>query len=310
MQYFGVDIGGTEVKLGIINNEGTIIASKNYAVAFDDYVTPILETVKKAMVHFLDEQNIPASTLAGIGVSATGQVDAYLGKVIGTGGNIKNYCGAEIKKELEDMFQLPCHVMNDANCMLLGEVWKGAAKGVQNVVAFTVGTGVGGGILVDGHMLLGKRGIAGEIGHFSIKKDGIPCACGNAGCFERYASTTALIERVQALHLPELEGIELTGKVIFDYAHKQHPEITRIIEAWIHDIVSGCVSLVHIFNPELVVIGGGVSKQEALFIQPIQKEIAKRVMPRFQEDVQVCAAQLGNLAGIMGAVYNFIQQEQ
>ena len=145
--YLGIDIGGTAVKLGIVDEAGTVLAKAEESVSFDGYRTPILTTVLKAAQAFLAAQSVPAKSLAGIGVSATGQIDSRKGIVAGTCGNLPNYIGAPIKAELEKTFGLPVTVANDANCMTLGEVWVGGAQGYTDVIGVTLGTGVGGGIL-------------------------------------------------------------------------------------------------------------------------------------------------------------------
>ena len=185
--YLGIDIGGTAVKLGIVDEAGMVLAKAEESVSFDGYRTPILTTVLKAAQAFLAAQSIPAESLVGIGVSATGQIDSRKGIVAGTCGNLPNYIGAPIKAELEKTFGLPVTVANDANCMTLGEVWVGGAQGYTDVIGVTLGTGVGGGILTGGRLLEGARGLGGELGHYRTHAlDGVDCTCGAKGCWERY----------------------------------------------------------------------------------------------------------------------------
>ena len=153
-QYLGIDIGGTAVKLGLVDEQGQVLARQEQSVSFDDYKTPILDTVLAAAQQFVADH--PAE-LSGIGVSATGQIDSRKGIVAGTCGNLPNYIGSPIKASLEQVFHLPVTVANDANCMTLGEVWAGAAKGYTDVIGVTLGTGVGGGILTGGRLLEGAR---------------------------------------------------------------------------------------------------------------------------------------------------------
>lgn len=305
--YLGVDIGGTAVKMGIVSINGEVIKSNSYDVAFDSYETPIIETVKKSIDMFLKDSCIDMNDLKGIGVSATGQIDTYKGKVIGVGGNIKNWCGTEIKKELEDKYGIKTTVVNDANCMVIGEQWTGSARGLKNVIGITVGTGVGGGIIIDSNILLGNIGIAGELGHFSIEANGKKCTCGNIGCYEQYASMTALVKEVKS-RFEELENIsftkdEVNGKEIFNEVKNGNESIIRIVDEWINNIGKGLVSLTHIFNPEIILIGGGVSKQEELFIKPLREYVLNHVMEKFAVNLKVEAAKLGNDAGLVGAVY-------
>ena len=152
-QYFGIDIGGTTVKLGIVDETGRVLLKGEESVSFDGYQTPVLTTVRRAAKEFLTTNAISVESLAGIGVSATGQLDSRKGIVAGTCGNFPNYINSPIQAELERLFGLPVTVANDANCMLLGEVWAGAAKGYTDVIGVTLGTGVGGGILTGGRLL-------------------------------------------------------------------------------------------------------------------------------------------------------------
>lgn len=303
MNYLGVDIGGTAVKLGIVTQEGKILSTYHKEVAFDGYVTPIIETVKSAIDEFLEREKINACELLGIGVSATGQIDYHRGIVIGVGGNIKNWCQTNVKQELEQKYGLKTTVVNDANCMILGEKWLGCAKDYQHVIGITIGTGVGGGILVNGDILQGAIGIGGEIGHFLIDANGVSCSCGNVGCYECYASMTALVKRVRE-EMSELE--EVNGKVIFELLEAGNEKIKQIVQEWIVHISKGLVSLVHLFNPEMIVIGGGVCQQEARFITPVREYVLSHVMEQFKKGLEVEAAMLGNQAGLVGAVYYHI----
>ena len=307
MKYLGIDIGGTSVKLGLVTDKGKILASDNYEVAFDNYKTPIFETVKKSIERFLKDNSINKNELMGIGVSATGQVNSNTGVIVGVGGNIKNWCNTEIKKELEEIYNLKTTVINDANSMVIGEQWIGKAKNYKNIIGITIGTGVGGGIIVNSNVLLENIGIAGELGHFSINSNGKVCTCGNIGCYEQYASMTALIKNVKEKYSDigklSISKDEINGKYIFDELEKGNKELASVVINWIEDIGKGLVSLTHIFNPEIIIIGGAVSKQEKLFIKPVRSYVLSHVMQKFGENLKVEAAELENSAGLVGAVY-------
>ncbi|MBS5307455.1 ROK family protein [Clostridium tertium] len=307
MKYLGIDIGGTSVKLGLVTDKGKILASDNYEVAFDNYKTPIFETVKKSIERFLKDNSINKNELMGIGVSATGQVNSNTGVIVGVGGNIKNWCNTEIKKELEEIYNLKTTVINDANSMVIGEQWIGKAKNYKNIIGITIGTGVGGGIIVNSNVLLGNIGIAGELGHFSINSNGKVCTCGNIGCYEQYASMTALIKNVKEKYSDignlSISKDEINGKYIFDELEKGNKELESVVINWIEDIGKGLVSLTHIFNPEIIIIGGAVSKQEKLFIKPVRNYVLSHVMQKFGENLKVEAAELENSAGLVGAVH-------
>ena len=302
-QYFGIDIGGTAVKLGIVDETGRVLLKGEESVSFDGYQTPVLTTVRKAAKEFLTAQAIPVENLSGIGVSATGQIDSRKGIVAGTCGNFPNYINSPIQAELERLFGLPVTVANDANCMTLGEVWVGGAQGYTDVIGVTLGTGVGGGILTGGRLLEGARGLGGELGHYRTHAlDGVPCTCGATGCWERYAATTALVRAAQ-----EKNPAWTDGRAIFAAAEAGNPEVLALLDTWTDEIAQGLAGMVHIFNPQLILIGGGVSAQQKLLIEPIAAKVRASVMPAFAEGLEIRAAQLHNDAGMVGAVYYFRQ---
>ena len=275
--YLGVDIGGTAVKLGLVDENGRVLRRAERSVSFDGYKTPILDTVQAAIHEFLTAD---APRLEGIAVSATGQIDSRRGVVAGTCGNFPGWIGVDIKGTLERAFGLPVTVANDANCMLLGEVWAGAAKGYTDVIGVTLGTGVGGGILTGGRLLEGARGLG--------------------GCYERYAATTALVRSAQKAGLDAPDG-----RAIFEAAAAGDARTLAVLNGWINEIAQGLAGLVHIFNPQLILIGGGVSAQQALLIDPLAAQVRKSIMPAFAEGLEVRAAALQNDAGLVGAVYYF-----
>lgn len=295
-----IDIGGTSVKLGLVDESGVIHARHEASVSFDGYKTPILDTVLKEAQAFLKREH---AQVVGIGVSATGQVDDTLGMIIGTNGKIPGYEGCRIKETLERELGLETHVLNDANAAALGEAFAGRAKGFEHVLMVTLGTGVGGGIVLGGKLYGGRRGIAGELGHFTLYQDGVPCACGKRGCFESYAATSALVRRAK-----EATGETLSGREIFDRAKAGETALGEAVERWIGDLAAGLSGLVHIFNPQLIVIGGGVSAQEEMLMEPLRRRMREMVMPRFGEGLLIESAKLGNDAGLIGAAKFFLDK--
>ena len=256
-----------------------------------------------AAEQFLKEQAVEPQGLAGIGVSAAGQIDTRKGIVAGTCGSLPNYIGSPIKAELEAKFGLPTTVANDANCMTLGEVWVGGAKGYTDVIGVTLGTGVGGGILTGGRLLEGARGLGGELGHYRTHAlDGVDCTCGAKGCWERYAATTALVRSAQ-----EKDPAWTNGRAIFAAAQAGNETVLALLDHWTDEIAQGLAGMVHIFNPQLILIGGGVSAQQKLLIDPIAAKVKASVMPAFAEGLEIRAAQLHNDAGMVGAIYYFRQ---
>ena len=216
----------------------------------------------------------------------------------GTCGSLPGWVGAPIKDRLEADYHLPVTVANDANCMCLGEVWVGAARGCTDVIGITIGTGIGGGILTGGRLLEGARGLGGEMGHYRTHAlDGVDCTCGAKGCWERYASTTALVRAAKAMD-PEL----CDGRAIFAAAQAGRCDVLALLDRWMDEIAQGLAGMVHIFNPQRILVGGGVSAQKELLIDPLERKVKASVMPAFAEGLTLSAAALHNDAGLVGAV--------
>lgn len=304
MNILGVDIGGTAVKLGILDGQGRFLHRAEHSVSFDGYRTPILATALEAARQLVRQSGV---ALAGVGISATGQIDVASGTVAGTCGNLPGWVGTPLKAAFEEAFQVPATAMNDANCAVLGEGWLGGAKGCRHVVMVTLGTGVGGGVLVDGRVLEGRAGLAGELGHMPLQySGGKPCTCGNHGCYEQYASVTALL----ALAEERLGSRPANARQLFDMAQGGDAAAIQLLDAWRGAVAMGLVGLTHLFSPELILLGGGVSRQAEWLVAPVRETVLRQVMPRFAQGLRIEAAALGNDAGLIGAVYGWIHRDQ
>ena len=311
--YLGIDIGGTAVKIGLVDEQGTVLHEGTYPDHFDQYETPILDTVLKSTDLFLEHYAVSVKDLCGIGVSATGLIDSEKGMVIGAVDHIRNWNGSRIKERMQERYQLPVTVLNDANCAALGEFFIGAAKGASDVIVVTVGTGIGGGILVNSRLLMGARGLSGEIGNMIMNYAGADGEnAQQTGYYEQCASTTALICMVRdGIRSGKIKGMDETkidGKIIFDTIKLGNQELQEITDQWTGYVAAGLVSLIHIFNPELILIGGGVSAQKELFINKLREKVLGTVMPAYRENLRIEAAALKNNAGLVGAVYYCMSQ--
>ena len=291
----GIDLGGTSAKLGLIDREGRVHARAAVDVSRDGYQRSIVGVALEAAKAFLRREN---AEIEGVGISATGQIDDVTGVVIGTNGKIPNYEGRDLKSAAEAALGREAWALNDANAAVLGECFAGAAQGIDDVVMITLGTGVGGGIVTGGQLLRGNRGIAGELGHFTLYQDGLPCPCGKRGCYESYAATTALVRRCEAAS----GHAGLDGRQIFDAARAGDPAMLKALDGWLTDVAAGLSGLIHIFNPALVLVGGGVSVQEELLMVPLREKVCAQLMPRFSEGLRLERCALGNDAGMVGAV--------
>lgn len=297
--YLGIDVGGTSVKLGIVDRRGAILVSGSFGLHDNEILIPAIQTILRGTQSFLDEHGIAADSLAGIGVCAPGLIDSANGCVAGTGANIPGWAGTKVRSQLEQAFRLPVSLAGDGNCALLAEHWIGAARGYTDVVCVTIGTGVGGGVLTGGHLLEGSHGFGGQIGHFPTHAwSGEVCACGLDGCFERYASASALVRQGRSANPAWKDGLS-----VFQAAANGSAAAIKLLKSWIDEIAVGIAGLVHIFDPQLVLIGGGVSVQHELMIEPLQERVFSMIMPAYRNGLCFRAAELKNTAGFIGAVY-------
>ena len=205
MRVIGIDIGGTAVKYGLLEEDGKLLESGEFPTEAGKGIENLFENMCKIIDKYMSKD------ILGIAVSGTGQIDGSIGKVIGGNPIIPGWIGTNLVERLEKKYSLPAVLENDVNCAALGEKWLGAGKGADGFVCLTIGTGIGGGIVLNGDIFRGDTCVAGEFGHIQIEKDGEQCLCGKKGCYERYASATALVRMVK-----EKTGKELNGKEIFE----------------------------------------------------------------------------------------------
>lgn len=286
MKILVFDIGGTAIKYGLCEN-GHISEARECPTEAQKGGPYILETICSLAESFKDYD--------AIGISTAGQVNPETGTIIYANSNIPDYTGTQFQKILEERFHVPVAVENDVNSAALGEAVFGAGKGIPSFLCLTYGTGVGGAIIEKGQVYHGSSFSAGEFGaiitHAEKKLTGKDPF---DGCYERYASTTALVKLVS-----EYDPALTNGRKIFE--NKECPEVHRLIDQWIDEIVLGLTTLIHIFNPSDIVLGGGIMVQPYI-LEQIRLRIPHMVMSSFSH-VQIHAASLGNSAGLLGAYY-------
>ncbi len=297
MSVIAIDIGGTEIKYGLVSLRGEVIFSSSLLTEASKGVEQLLEKIFKIVEELKNEK------VLGIAVSATGQIDGTIGKVVGGTNLIPGWIGTNLVEILEERYKIPAVLENDVNCAALGEMWMGAAKGKENFLCLTIGTGIGGGIVLNGELLRGENSVAAEFGHIQIVKNGIQCECGKKGCYQGYASTTALLRLSK-----EKTGKKLNGKEIFDEVHKNSMEYKEIVDEWVDYFTDGLATLVYIFNPSLIVIGGGVSKQGEFLKSIFEKSLEKKVMKNYLDILEIKMAERGNDAGMLGATYLLLKK--
>lgn len=297
MKIVGIDIGGTMIKYGLLSVDGKILESGEMKTEAEKGVEVLFDKISYIVEKYLHED------ILGIAVSGTGQIDGSIGKVVGGNPIIPGWIGTNLVERLEKKYNLPAVLENDVNCAALGEKWLGAGRGKDSFVCLTIGTGIGGGIVLNGDILRGDTCVAGEFGHIQVEKNGEKCLCGKRGCYERYASATALVRMAK-----ERTGKDLNGKEIFDREKANEPVFVEIVKDWVDYFTDGLSTLIYIFNPPLVVIGGGVTKQGDYLLDKINKSLEEKLGVNFRKNLTIKFAELGNNAGILGAEYLLLKK--
>lgn len=300
---FGVDVGGTTVKLGLFTAEGELLEKWEIPTRSENSGTQILPDVAESILKKMDEKKFGKDDIAGAGIGVPGPVDGE--GTVHCAVNL-NWGEFNVEKELSALTGITVKAGNDANVAALGEMWKGGGKGHKSLVAVTLGTGIGGGIIVDGKLLSGFTGAGGEIGHMHIM-DGEPdtCGCGNHGCLEQYGSATGIV-RLAERHLVRtdrpsmLRGRELSAKAVFDAVKCGDEAAIEIAEQFGEILGKGLAVIASIINPEAFVIGGGVSKAGTVLFDYICPAFQKYVF-KGSSSTEFVLAMLGNDAGIYGA---------
>ena len=287
MNILAIDIGGTMIKYGLVSSDGKILSTDKIKTESSKGLNNILNKIDNIFKRY--KENNPV----GIAVSGTGQINGMIGKVIGGNPIIPNWIGTNLVKILEEKYNLPAVLENDVNCVALGEKWIGAGKDLSNFICLTIGTGIGGGIILNNQLFRGENFVAGEFGHILIKK----------GEFEQFASTTALIRLVK-----ERTGKTLNGKEIFDLEKKEIVEYQEVISEWIENLTDGLSSIIYCFNPANIILGGGVIGQGEPLINRIKNSLFKKIGPQFKEKLNIIQAKLGNNAGMIGASYLLLEK--
>lgn len=304
----GIDLGGTAVKVGVVNHRGVIIGRGHRATEVEKGADGVVANMALAAEDALKAAGVSIGDLDGVGVGSPGICDAPRGIVVSAYNlHFKNVPVAHL---LSERLGLPVKLENDANCAALGEQWCGAARGSNHVVLFTLGTGVGGGLILDGRIFGGSTGWAGELGHMPILEDGPACTCGRLGCLETLASATAM--GVAARKAIEAGQSEVMARIAREQGHvdarvvitaaNEGDEAARTILRQVGEYLGlASAALVSALNPELIVVGGGASRGGEFILEPMRQVIARRAMPGPSDIVKVVAATLGNDAGLIGA---------
>jgi glucokinase len=295
----GVDLGGTNLRTALVNQNGEVVDKVKEPTCASDGHEKVVQKLIKNIKAQLHNALRSGTKIAAVGVGAPGVIHADTGVVVKSP-NFPDWNNLPLKKELEAALALPVSIENDANAAALGEQWRGAGRGIASMILLTLGTGVGGGIILNGRIWPGADGMAGEIGHMTIipDPDGRRCGCGNTGCLEMYASSRGIVMTYrERSSRPKV----ITSEEIYQAARDGDALAGEVMKDMGRLLGIGIANLINIFNPEMIVIGGGVKDAWPLFIEAVREEIKKRAFEYPAARTQIVPSVLGDDAGMIGA---------
>jgi glucokinase len=304
MRYaIGIDIGGTKVAVGIVEGTGKLL---HYTILSTDLeITPVqmIRQISLAVGELIVESGIEEEQIVGIGIGAPGPLDARRGRIT-CPPNMPKWLDVPIVAELSEAFSYPILLDNDANAATLAEKWIGAAQDSEHFVYLTISTGIGAGLYLDSKLISGSRGNAGDVGHVVVDPSKGTCACGQKGCLEWVASGTAIARQGS-----ELMGTELTTQEVFELYQAGNTKITALIDDVFTAIGVGCVTLINLFDPEKIVIGGGVSQVGEPLFKEVQRYVSQYALNPSGRETQVVPASSRQDAGMIGAAALILQNQ-
>lgn len=310
MYYIGIDIGGTGIKAGVVKENGEIICKSSIPTEAGAEYTVLAKHIADLIEAVVAEAGISMDEVKSVGMGSPGSIDDKNGVVMYA--NNLNLHNAPLCAEVGKYINKPIYIGNDANCAALGEYFALNDESITDFIAVTLGTGVGGGIVIDGKLFTGSNGVAGELGHMVTVVDGEACSCGRKGCWEAYASATALIrdtERAGEANPDSLvakmiaeNGGKGSGKTAWEAMRAGDSVGKAVVDSYVKHIAEGIVNLINIFQPQVIAIGGGISKEGDNLLNPVKECVADRCYGTMKT-AEIVMAKLGNDAGIVGAAF-------
>jgi glucokinase len=313
----GIDIGGTNLVVGSVAEDGSALhalrSEPTHAEAGQsDVLDRLIVLAKQAIAH--TKREVPSAQIVGVGIGAPGPLDTRSGIVLLTP-NL-GWVNLPLRQIIHERLGLPAVLDNDANCAVLGEWWMGAARGTRHAIGITIGTGIGGGIIIDGKLFHGASDCAGEIGHTTIDTEGRRCKCGNYGCLEAYASGPNIAlracEEIQAGAVSSLSQYvdgdlqKITAQTVYQAAHDGDDLALEVVNDTAKFLGAGIANLLNIFNPEVVVVCGGVTLAGDHLFVPLRREVARRAFKPAVEVCRIVPCELAGTAGVYGAARAFM----
>ncbi|MBR8707995.1 ROK family protein [Bacteroides pyogenes] len=300
----GIDLGGTSIKYALIDNKGTVLFQNKLASKAEVSAEAVIGQLVKAVKEAKEFAAGQGYTVEGVGIGTPGIVDASNRIVLGGSDNIEGWVNVPLADRIEAETELPAVLENDANAMGLGETMYGAGRGATHIVFLTVGTGIGGAVVIGGKLFNGFANRGTELGHIPLIHNGEPCTCGSVGCLEQYASASALIrrfkKRIAAANIT-CPAEEINGELIVRLYRQGDPTAIESLEEHFDFLGRGIAGLINIFSPQKVVIGGGLSEAGDFYIRKVSEKAHRYAMPDCDINTEITAASLGNRAGSIGA---------
>lgn len=309
MIYAGIDLGGTTIKAALVNEKGEILISRSIPTKAERPYQEIAADMADLVLDLIKDRGLELGDVHSVGIGSPGAIDPVNGEII-FAANFADFHHVPMAALIRERIDLPVYLKNDANVAALGEAMFGAGEGSRNSILITLGTGLGGGIIINGKIFSGYYMGGGELGHIVIKADGFQCTCGRKGCWEVYSAATALIRmgRERAQQHPECrlnrlydgDLSKLNAKDVFDAANGGDVFAIDAVEEYSHYLAIGIGNVINIFQPEYVIIGGGPSAQGDKLLDPVKRQLKREVFGG-DTKTKVVIAKLGNSAGVIGA---------
>ena len=308
--HLGIDLGGTNIAVGVVDSDFNIIGEASIPTGVPDTAAHIADRMAQASREAVKNAGVSMDEIESVGIGSPGSVDPHKG-IVQNAFNL-GFVNTPLRQLLGERLGKPVYLENDANAAAYGEVMAGAAKGHENVVVITLGTGVGGGILVNGKLITGASYCGGELGHMGMVYGGEQCTCGRKGCVEAYCSATALIRQTKRKMQEAPDSLmwdvvggdieKVNGRTSFDAMEKGDKAAKEVVDQYIGYLGFAVCSIINLLQPEMLLIGGGISKQGEVLLGPIREMMLKETFCKEPErNTVLAAATLGNNAGIIGA---------
>lgn len=308
--YIGIDLGGTNIAAGVVDQTGKILHKDSVKAGADRHYSEIIKDMAELAKKVTVDAGFSLEDVEWVGIGSPGTCDGERGILVYA--NNLNFYNVPMREEFQKHFNVPVYIANDADCAAYGEAMVGNAKGTKSSVTVTLGTGVGGGIIIDNKIISGFNSAGGELGHMVIMMDGEDCTCGKKGCWEAYASATALIRQTQqamkehpeSLMWKEAGSLEnVSGRTSFNAAKKGDPVGQMVVDRYLQYVAVGVLNIIAIFQPEKLLIGGGISNEGDYILNPIREYVKKYDYCRTEQHTEITTAALANDAGIIGGAF-------